>query len=67
MAEYFYSEGYVYAGENTICKMYGTPQEQEHAGNIIVKLLNGETLKEAYNHGFTDTRFDFDTENYIEL
>ncbi len=38
--DYFYSEGYIYNGTDTICKMYGTKDEIEIIANIIIKALN---------------------------
>ena len=38
--KYFYSEGYVYKGEETICRMYGTIKQMESIGNSIVEKLN---------------------------
>lgn len=37
--QYFYSEGYIYQGEDTICHLYGTEKEME-IGKSIVEFLN---------------------------
>ena len=38
--EYFYSERYIYKGNETICKLYGTDKEAVTTGVSIVKYLN---------------------------
>lgn len=39
---YYHSEGYVYKGNDTICKLYGTDEEKEKQGIEICKLLNNK-------------------------
>ena len=39
--KYFYSEGYVYKGTDTICKLYGTNDEMQEIGDKIIIKLNG--------------------------
>lgn len=37
---YFYSEGYVYQGRDTICELFGTDEEQKQAGEFVAKSFN---------------------------
>ena len=37
---YFYSEGYIYNGSDTICELYGTNEEKKKTGIEICNLLN---------------------------
>jgi len=52
MDRYFYSEGYVYRGTDTICQLFGTIEEQERVGTFIADLLNldiGDVASEYYS------------------
>lgn len=42
---YFYSEGYVYQGLDTICQVFGTDQEQKEVGKFIAQSFNVEIDK----------------------
>jgi len=46
MSNYFYSEGYVYRGKETVCAIYGVDDNhQQIEGEKIVKLLNADKKK----------------------
>ena len=38
--QYFYSEGYIYKGKETICKLFGSDKENFELGRKITFLLN---------------------------
>jgi len=40
MEKYWYSEGYVYLGNNCVCELFGTDIEKEEIGIDIAKALN---------------------------
>ena len=42
MEKYFYSEGFIYLNNETICELYGTETEKEEQGILICKLLNNK-------------------------
>lgn len=40
MKNYWYSEGFIYKGKETICKLYGTDSEKNNTGKNIIEILN---------------------------
>ena len=41
-SDLFYSEGYIYEGEKTLCKLYGSEEEKLYFANKIIETLTIE-------------------------